>query len=622
MKPPASSSATHRLPLLALAFAAGCGVPNETAATRTASPNPLGTLPAVPAPPIPAGRIDPSFVHQDSSAFSGGVATGGDVSLPAHTLILYDTTDAWGYLGELYAIYTANLVSHFGTWTTKPVGMYRAGDVDDYTATIYLGSTYGEPLPPEFLSDVLATQKPVIWVYDNIWQLVSAAGDANFRAAYGWDWLEFGSYAGCPNPPGNCSPVSSVSYKGQSLIRDGANNQSGIMDYSYLNAQQVTVLATANRDDGTTFPWAVRSNHLTYIGEMPMAYAREGDRVLIFADLLFDALAPATATRHRATLRLEDVDPTTDVTAFNELTSWLKSKNVPFAVGVIPVFTDPLGCYGAKATVRMSKTKSFIAALKDAQSRGGTLILHGYTHQHSNVYNPYSGVSADDFEFYAAHIADRLTNACTDTSGGVVYDGPVAGDSAHWATGRYDAAIAEFKNAGLAAPTIFEFPHYAASQPDYTANHSIFKVRYERALYFGGALTGGSPNYSASHVIGQYFPYVVTDLYGAKVLPEDLGNYEPTPFNTNPARTPSDIIAAAQRNLVVRDGVAASFFHPSYYYSNLTTTYTSDSGCAGGCTYDQPTRTCTCTSNGVQALQAIVTGIQDLGYTFVAPSSL
>ena len=43
--------------------------------------------------------------------------------------------------------------------------------------------------------------------------------------------------------------------------------------------------------------------------------------------------------------------------------------------------------------------------------------MHGYTHQYGNVANPYDGVSANDFEFYTAHV---------DATNNVIYDGPVA----------------------------------------------------------------------------------------------------------------------------------------------------------------------------------------------------
>src|SRR6266700_755747 len=93
----------------------------------------------------------------------------------ATTLVLYDTSGEWGWLGEMYATMVANLVSHFGSWTAKPVASYTAGEINNFTATVYIGSTYDEPLPAVFLSDVLATTKPVIWIYDNIWQLVASS---------------------------------------------------------------------------------------------------------------------------------------------------------------------------------------------------------------------------------------------------------------------------------------------------------------------------------------------------------------------------------------------------------------------------------------------------------------
>ena len=82
---------------------------------------------------------------------------------------------------------------------------------------------------------------------------------------------------------------------------------------------------------------------------------------------------------------------------------------------------------------------------------------------------------------------------------------------------------------------------------------------------------------------------MVNDVYGEKIIPEDLGNYEPTTENNNPPRTPADIIHNAQVNLAVTQGVASFFFHPTY-----SLTY----------------------------LQQIVTGIKSLGYTFVAPTGL
>jgi len=45
------------------------------------------------------------------------------------TLILYDHTSKWGWVGGLDATMTANLVGHFGPWDAKPASEYRHGEV-------------------------------------------------------------------------------------------------------------------------------------------------------------------------------------------------------------------------------------------------------------------------------------------------------------------------------------------------------------------------------------------------------------------------------------------------------------------------------------------------------------
>jgi uncharacterized protein YdaL len=204
--------------------------------------------------------------------------------------------------------------------------------------------------------------------------------------------------------------------------------------------------------------------------------------------------------------------------------------------------------------------------------------MHGYTHQYATVANPYNGVSADDFEFYKAHV---------DASDNVVYDGPVAEDSQAWAQGRIDASFAAFAAAGLGRPTVFEFPHYAGSDADNRAVAATFDVRYDRGVYAAGVLRGGTLDYS--RIMGQFFPYTVRDVYGVLTVPENLGNVELEPFNNHPARLPADLVAAAQVNLGVRDGVASFFIHPY-----LPVTY----------------------------LQQTVEGVEAAGYTFVPASAM
>lgn len=482
-------------------------------------------------------------------------------------LVLYDGTGPWAFLGEVYAQQTANLAGHFGSVTIKKATAYTSGEVNGYTAVIYVGSTYDEPLPAAFLDDVASTTKPVVWAGSNIWQLT--ARNPNFIYDYGWMWGQF-----------DPAVVTKVTYKGIDFDRSPLDG-GGIMNYYSVDTSKATVLATAARGDGTTFPWAVRSKNLTYVGEIPYTFINERDRYLIWSDLLFDALAPATPERHRAMIRLEDVGPESDPAQLRQIADYLYRKRIPFSVAAYTQYRDPLGTYnGGKAeSINLNLFSPVASALRYMAARGGTIIQHGRTHQFEKLINPYSGTSADDFEFYTAHV---------DPNDAVIFDGPVPGDSQAWAASRISAGRRDFSRSLVSAAKIFEFPHYAGSVADYKAVKQLGLHGYDRRLYFPGYLSGGAIDYTRP--TGQFFPYDVVDVYGTKVLPENLGNYEPLPYNQHPATLIPELVDRARLNLGVRDGFASVFYHPT---------------------------------NGLAPLQQLVDGINALGkYTWVSPGSI
>lgn len=477
----------------------------------------------------------------------------------SRTLVLYDTTGAYAALGELYAIQVANLVSHFGTWNAHPVSQYTAGESDGYTAVVYVGSTYDEPLPDAFLDDVAAGRRPVLWLNDNLWQLT--AHDPKAAGRYGFT-------LGAVVP----APVTEVRYHGVSLTRDaaaGALIRLTITDHGRAKAVGEAVLA-----DGTIVPWGVRAGSLTYLGELPMTFVSSDDRYLAFADVLFDLLAPNTPVRHRALVRIEDVGPQSDPAQLRAIADYLHGRKVPFSVAVFAEHHDPAGKHSGGVPVRrrLSDAPAVVGALQHMVANGGTLIMHGFTHQYAGGPNPY-GVSAEDYEFYRAHV---------DATNTVVLDGPVPEDSTSWAQARITDARKEWAAVGLPQPDIFEFPHYAASPVDYRAITPGFAARYERVMYFPGLLSGAQPD--ASRSVSQYFPYPVKDVYGRPVIPETLGNVSSQGSNQHGMRLPADILASAKRQLVVRDGVASFFYHPFL---------------------------------GLEFLPTLVEGVQGLGYTFV-----
>jgi uncharacterized protein YdaL len=399
-----------------------------------------------------------------------------------------------------------------------------------------------------------------------------------------------------------------VSYKGQTFTRN-AGNGADVLAPDLTTASLVSVLASANctnsagaavncapiaQTTGSSFPWAIRSSNITYVGEIPFSFMSETDRYVAFSDLLFPALNPAAAPSHLALVRLEDVSATSDPTALNAITSFLSSQHVPFSINVIPEYTDPNGALnnGVPLTETLAQAPALVSALKNALAHGGSLNEEGFTHQFSNVANPYDGVSGDDAEFYRAQCSTTQTppynfEAPCQNTDFVIWEGPLPGDSESSALARVQDGQALFTAAGLTPPTVWVTPHYFASVADYQAIDSVIKTRYDREIFPSGLLTGQPLDYT--RIFGQFFPYQVQDVYGERVVPENLGDYEPTTVNNNPPRTAADIIANAKVNLAVTQGTASFFFDPSEPLSQL---------------------------------QTIVAGIKALGYTFAGPAGL
>jgi uncharacterized protein YdaL len=487
-------------------------------------------------------------------------------------LILYDTRGEYGWMGQIHAWMLANLLGHFPVkWRAAPVETYKQGLMGRYSATFYLGSSYDNPLPAAFICDVMTSRAPVCWLKYNIWQIAWTRPGFASRFGFTFDYLDWTGY-------------DTIYYRGESYRKHQADPELGLVWILYPSICRE--IATASRTTGAaeeSVPYIVHGRNLWYVADMPFSYIGEEDRYLVFCDLLYDILGIPPPNSKRAICRIEDVDPTADPARLRAIADLLRARGVPFAVSVIPVFSDPLGVYnrGIPRYDRLSSKPAVVDALKYMVARGGKIVLHGYTHQYDSVANPYTGVTGEDFEFYRVQL---------DADGNAVYTGPVPEDSKTWAAGRVSDGIGELRACGL-IPAAWETPHYAASAADYQAFADLLPLTIQRVLCSdvrlpAPALMGdGEP----SVLGGQFFPYVVNrDVYGQKVLPENLGCYQPEPWQGQRSWAVEDILRCAEKNAALGDAWASCYFHPSC---------------------------------DINALGQIVEGIQGMGYTFVPISA-
>ncbi|MGE4239109.1 DUF2334 domain-containing protein [Ramlibacter sp.] len=513
-------------------------------------------------------------------------------------LVVYDAPPGTEFekLGMGYGIMLKNLMGHFNAQTDLlPVHQYTAGKMAGYDATFYMGAYYDNQLPPAFLGDAMATQKTMVWFKYNLWQLAWNAA-YNFQANKGFG---FNGLRGLNAAPSSSNPrpgfFDTVSYKSLNFVKyyeyDAARNVvaadpdigvTGITDPARAQA----VVTVSNPKTGEAAPYIVRSGNFWYVADMPFSYIGPRDRYIVMTDILHDMLGINHAQNHRAMIRLEDVGALVSVDAMTKLSDHLHAKKIPFSVAAIPYYVDSLGAYngGVPQYVPLSRATNLRRSLDHAVSRGGEIVMHGYTHQYGKQKNPHTGVSGDDYEFW-----DIVANT------------PVPEDSVQWVSNRLQSGLNDLRNHGYNV-VAWEAPHYHASAITSKTAAGMFPTTYQRVVYF----TADKPNLAGTRskdfAVGQIFPYLIhKDHYGQRVLPESIGNIEYDIRHIDPTSyynyTWQDIVTNAQYGKVVRDGFASFFFHPFWLEPELGVP-------------------------GFEDFKKALDGITQLGYTWVAPSAV
>ena len=499
----------------------------------------------------------------------------------AATLVLYDETDEPATNGELYAVATGNLVTHFGTVDIKAAADYADNAMTEYDAVVYIGTDSSTTPPQTFLDDVISLDVPVLWVGKNLNATAAEQGDrtASFQAEFGWDPTETRTVSS--------DLIHTVRYNDKDVARYtesvatletpviGSEDAADVLATAQCRRDDAPVSCVSGEADGAQeVPWAVRSKNLTFVSEIPLDYIDENDTYLIYSDLFYDLLAPETAPVKQAAVRLEDVGPESDPADLRAVADYLHEAGAPFQVAVMPIHIartpDRDDWYGLSLLDR----PEVVDALKYMQDRGGMLIQHGTTHQFGTLDNPYSGRTGEDYEFYRFGCSATAQQPyefgdCENTSY-IRQIGRVSEDDVDQHRTRIEQGRQVMIDAGLGEPEIFETPHYAASPNAYAAMTEVYGKRYEQSDYFAGILSG-EPS-EAGRAYSQHFPYSVHDIYGSKVYPENLGNITESEQNNHAVRDPEFLVSRAEAHLAVRESTASFFFHPYLDISYLKDT--------------------------------------------------
>ena len=255
--------------------------------------------------------------------------------------VYYDKTTASSYtIGKTYALMLLNLLGHFPDYqqTLSPIESYKNGDLEKCDANFYIGSSFDNPLPQAFLVDYKSTTKLVTWMGYNFWQL-----GPEFERTFGYRdhvFTALDEVNRTPAPESKPTFFRDILYKGETFTKFNAwkPTDSTVLQGAFEMCKLSTktsdvsqVLATARHSfNNEEIPWALQNHNKFYVTEIPFSYAHEGDRYLVFSDLLFDMIGakPMSGGLKRAVIRLADINPLSQLNWLDEAAGILKSNGV------------------------------------------------------------------------------------------------------------------------------------------------------------------------------------------------------------------------------------------------------------------------------------------------------
>ncbi|OGD26625.1 MAG: hypothetical protein A2Y56_09780, partial [Candidatus Aminicenantes bacterium RBG_13_63_10] len=427
---------------------------------------------------------------------AAAAATAATAGPERDVLFIYD-----GPAGRSEAFKTASyiekLLSHFSLGPGRLVQArdYRPGSAE-VPGFLFVVFEEGTPdVPDALLRDLARRKAPIVWVNLHVEKLLELNPERWGLTHMGLDF----------------SGKFRVTYKDRTFVKEDPEFNMIRVDVP----DKVWVAARLDDGAGRTWPYVLRSRNLWYVADAPYSYAHEGGRFLVLADLLHDVFGLDHPPSRRAMLRIEDLTPEDDPAEMRRIANFLAGEKVPFQVALVPRFRDPK----SQVEIDLADRPEFVEAVRHMTAKGGTVVLHGVTHQHR-------GLSTDDYEFW------------DDVSGE-----PLAFDSPDWVRQRLSQGLRDCFRQEI-YPLAWETPHYSASRNTYRVIAEFFDTFNDRLM---------AADISGAQVLSPY-PFRDSEL-GVTVIPENLGYVD----LDNP--DPDRLLRNAENMTVVRDGLASCFFH-------------------------------------------------------------
>ncbi|MDB3083690.1 cell wall anchor protein [Clostridioides difficile] len=310
---------------------------------------------------------------------------------------------------------------------------------------------------------------------------------------------------------GKTNNIVSVNYKGKSYNLDEHYL------FNLVKSKDVSNKVIGSIDDTLNkYPYIINDKNLFYVSKLDL----DGVLFYIFCDSLNDIFNIKKFDKGSIFVRIEDVHAFRDPKNLVDIADYLSSKDIPFAIALIPAYVNPKN----HKIITLSESPEVVKAVKYMQDKGGTVILHGYTHQYKK-----EEVTGEGYEFWDGE-----------------KDAPLNEDMEVFVKNRVLSGLRICIENGI-YPLAFEAPHYA-----------IESEGYKELKKYCSTYVGQHQNNDKKFSTNTY-PYVIRDTEEFNIfIPENLGYIDPEDNFTF-----QDIKEKLDKVSIVR-GFSGGFFFHSY----------------------------------------------------------
>ncbi|GAK08435.1 polysaccharide deacetylase family protein [Geomicrobium sp. JCM 19038] len=283
-----------------------------------------------------------------------------------------------------------------------------------------------------------------------------------------------------------------------------------------VGRNQTVDIHSSGGDGSRHFPMYVQKDQYHYFASPRI----DKPFSIYFSNVLVEFFNHDYRDNHYGYLRLEDIHPLVNPEHLMAIAEELKHLEIPYMMAVIPVYTHP----ETGRQYHFSDSPEVLEALLYMQDHGGSVVLHGYTHQFRQ------SETGEGFEFWDVENEMPIYHDA-DTEDPVLYEeedfiNPSDYDDyveqnhtfeREYIESRITRGVQELVNFGL-YPLAFEAPHYTMSQHGYEVLSDYFST-------YVGQLQLSDEKWEIMDTTP--LPTTPDFLHGMTLLPETIGYVQP-----------------------------------------------------------------------------------------------